>query len=124
MSAHLADGQEGLPWLLLQYLTPMTNQKDANGRQDAQGQVRPVKLRVHQSSREEVAKHDHKDDRGDDVDEDLEPEQAVDVMTQIVQVRMNTSEDVKLKCNTKRFILYLHIHTIELDDVMNAEIEG
>lgn len=75
----------------------MSNEEYADGGQDGEDEVGPVELLVEHGGREEVAKHDDVDDAGDEVHEDLEPEQVVDLVGKGRQVRVDAAEDVQLK---------------------------
>ena len=59
---------------------------------------------VWRCSNEEISKHDHHDSSGDEVDQELKPDQFVHLLSDGVQVSMDSTQNVKLlkKCKQCR----------------------
>ena len=51
---------------------------------------------VWRCSNEEISKHDHHDSTGDEVDQELKPDQFVHLLSDGVQVSMDPTQNVKL----------------------------
>lgn len=69
----------------------MSYEVNPDCRQDEEDEVRPVELLVQHGGREEVAEHDDRNHAGDQVHQDLEPQQVVCLMGQGCQIGVDSS---------------------------------
>ena len=82
--------------LLLQKLSPVTDQENPQCGQQEQNQIGPIEFIIDHRGREKVAEHDHEDDAGDDLDQNLESQKMIRLMSQGVQIGVNSSQNVQL----------------------------
>ena len=69
--------------LTFQHLSPVSDEENPDGRQDAEDEVRPVELLVEHGGWEEVAKHHHEDHARDHVDQNLEIENICKISSRL-----------------------------------------
>ena len=84
----------------------MSNQEDPDSGQDAEDKVGPVELLIKHGGREEVSEHDDEDDAGDDVDQDLESQKVIDLISQRSQVGVDSSQNVQLNQKQMEYLMF------------------
>lgn len=94
---NLTNGHERMPRLLFQKLSPVTDQENPHCGQQEQHQIGPIELLIDHRGREEVAEHDHENDAGDYLNQNLESQKVIRLMGQGVQIGVNSSQNIQLK---------------------------
>jgi len=94
---HLAHRPKRFHRRIFHHLRPMTNEKDSKHRGDHNRKERPVELSVQSSDGGEEAEDDHDHHAGDQVDQDLEAKKLIYFLANIVQVTVDSPQDVQLE---------------------------